>query len=149
ILAVRPAIVPPARPATLAEPARGEIAFEAVRFAYPSRPEIPVLDGVTFAARPGEKLAIVGSSGAGKSTVFHLILRFYDPLAGTISFDGAPLAEVDPLALRRRIALVPQDPVIFAASIRENIRFGRPQASDAEVERAAALAHAVEFITRL
>ena len=97
----------------------------------------------------GEKVAIVGPSGAGKSTVFHLILRFYDPASGVVRFDGTPLVDVDPVALRRRIALVPQDAVIFAASIRENIRFGRPEASDAEVERAAELAHALEFISRL
>jgi ATP-binding cassette subfamily B protein len=149
ILNVRPAIVPPARPAELPQPPRGELSFENVRFAYPARPEISVLDGVSFAVRRGEKLAIVGPSGAGKSTIFHLILRFYDPISGTVTFDGVPLTAVDPVALRRRIALVPQDAVIFATSIRENIRFGRPEASDAEVERAAELAHAVEFISRL
>jgi ATP-binding cassette subfamily B protein len=149
ILNVRPAIVPPARPAELPQPPRGELSFENVRFAYPSRPEIAVLDGVSFAVRRGEKLAIVGPSGAGKSTVFHLILRFYDPISGRVTFDGTPLTEVDPVALRRRIALVPQDAVIFATSIRENIRFGRPEASDAEVERAAELAHAAEFIGKL
>jgi ATP-binding cassette subfamily B protein len=149
ILNVRPAIVPPTRPAELPQPPRGELSFENVHFAYPSRPEISVLDGVSFAVRRGEKLAIVGPSGAGKSTVFHLILRFYDPISGTVTFDGVPLTAVDPVALRHRIALVPQDAVIFATSIRENIRFGRPEASDAEVERAAELAHAVEFIGRL
>jgi ATP-binding cassette, subfamily B, bacterial len=149
ILNVRPVIVAPTRPALLPEPSRGEIAFADVRFAYPSRPESAVLDGVSFAVRRGEKLAIVGPSGAGKSTVFHLILRFYDPASGVVRFDGTPLVDVDPVALRRRIALVPQDAVIFAASIRENIRFGRPEASDAEVERAAELAHALEFISRL
>jgi ATP-binding cassette subfamily B protein len=149
ILNVRPVIVAPTRPALLPEPSRGEIAFADVRFAYPSRPESAVLDGVSFAVRRGEKLAIVGPSGAGKSTVFHLILRFYDPATGVVRFDGTPLVDVDPVALRRCIALVPQDAVIFAASIRENIRFGRPEASDAEVERAAELAHALEFISRL
>ena len=149
ILNVRPVIVAPTRPALLPEPSRGEIAFADVRFAYPSRQESAVLDGVSFAVRRGEKLAIVGPSGAGKSTVFHLILRFYDPASGVVRFDGTPLVDVDPVALRRRIALVPQDAVIFAASIRENIRFGRPEASDAEVERAAELAHALEFISRL
>jgi ATP-binding cassette subfamily B protein len=108
-----------------------------------------VLDGVSFAVRRGEKVAIVGPSGAGKSTIFHLILRFYDPVSGAVRVDGVPLPDVDPTALRRRIALVPQDAVVFAATIRENIRFGRPDASDAEVERAAKLAHAVEFIDRL
>jgi ATP-binding cassette subfamily B protein len=149
ILNVRPAIVKPARPATLPQPVRGEIAFADVRFSYPARPSVPVLDGVSFSVRQGEKVAIVGPSGAGKSTIFHLILRFYDPLSGTITFDGVPLTDVDPLALRRQIALVPQDAVVFAASVRDNIRFGRPDANDQEVERAAELAHAREFIARL
>jgi len=149
ILRVRPVIVPPARPTALPEPPRGEIAFADVRFFYPSRPESLVLDGVSFRVRPGEKVAIVGPSGAGKSTIFHLILRFYDPTSGVITFDGMPLVDVEPLALRRRIALVPQDTAIFAASIGENIRFGRPDASEAAVQHAAELAHAVEFIARL
>ncbi len=144
-----PAIVSPARPVALPAPARGEVAFSDVRFAYPTRPGIFALDGVSFRVRRGEKLAIVGPSGAGKSTIFHLILRFYDPVTGVVTFDGVPLTDVDPLALRQRIALVPQDAVVFAASIADNIRFGRPQASDAEVERAAELAHALEFIGRL
>jgi ATP-binding cassette subfamily B protein len=149
ILNVRPAIVPPARPLALPEPPRGEVAFADVRFCYPARPTSPVLDGLSFGVRQGEKVAIVGPSGAGKSTVFHLILRFYDPSSGVITFDGGPLLDVDPLELRRRIALVPQDAVVFAASIRDNIRFGRPDASDAEVERAAELAHVLEFISLL
>jgi len=149
ILRVRPVIVPPARSTALPEPPRGEIAFADVRFSYPSRPESLVLDGVSFRVRPGEKVAIVGPSGAGKSTIFHLILRFYDPTSGVITFDGLPLVDVEPLALRRRIALVPQDTAIFAASIGENIRFGSPEASEAAVQRAAELAHAVEFIARL
>ncbi len=149
ILGVHPAITAPAQMVVLAQPPRGEVSFADVCFAYPARPAVPVLDGVSFAVRRGEKVAIVGPSGAGKSTIFHLILRFYDPAAGVIRFDGAPLPDVDPLALRRRIALVPQDAVVFAASVRENIRFGRPEASDAQVERAAELAHALEFIDRL
>jgi ATP-binding cassette subfamily B protein len=149
LMNVRPQIEAPARPVALPEPARGEIGFEGVRFAYPARPESLVLDGVTLRVRRGEKVAIVGPSGAGKSTIFHLILRFYDPDAGTISFDGVPLREVDPAALRRRVALVPQDTAIFAASVADNIRFGRPDASDAEVARAAELALASEFIGRL
>ena len=149
ILNVRPAIVAPARPVALPRPTRGEIAFADVRFSYPARPASPALESVSFAVRRGEKVAIVGPSGAGKSTIFHLLLRFYDPVSGVVSFDGVPLAEVDPLALRRHIALVPQDTVVFAASVRENIRFGRPEASDAEVERAAELAHALEFINLL
>jgi ATP-binding cassette subfamily B protein len=149
ILNLRPAIVPPPRPMALPQPPRGEVAFADVRFSYPARPGSPVLDGVSFDVRQGEKLAIVGPSGAGKSTIFNLILRFYDPSSGAIKFDGMPLVAVDPLALRRRIALVPQDAVIFAASIRDNIRFGRPGATDAEVERAAEFAHALEFISLL
>ncbi len=149
ILNISPVIVAPARPTALPEPPRGEVAFADVRFAYPSRPETLVLDGVSFKVRRGEKIAIVGPTGAGKSTIFHLILRFYDPVSGAVTLDGVPLAQADPLALRRHIALVPQETVIFAASITDNIRFGRPQASDAEVERAAELALASEFIDRL
>jgi ATP-binding cassette, subfamily B, bacterial len=149
ILNVRSAIVPPAKPLALPQSARGEVAFANVSFAYPSRPENLVLDRVSFEIKRGEKVAIVGPSGAGKSTIFHLILRFYDPASGVIRFDGTPIAEVDPQALRARIALVPQDAVIFAASVRDNIRFGRPHASDAQVERAAELAVASEFISRL
>ena len=149
IMSVKPTIKVPERPIPLPEPARGEIAFERVSFTYPTRPETPVLDAVSLRVRPGEKVAIVGPSGAGKSTIFHLILRFYDPTSGTITFDGVPVADADPLALRRHIALVPQDTVIFAASIADNIRFGRPEASDADVKRAAELALASEFINRL
>jgi ATP-binding cassette subfamily B protein len=149
IIDVKPVIEPPERPLALPAPARGEVAFDSVRFAYPGHPETFVLDGVSFRVRPGEKVAIVGPSGAGKSTIFHLILRFYDPTSGTITFDGVPLTAVDPFALRRRIALVPQDTAIFAASVADNIRFGRPEASDAEVAQAAELALASEFIRRL
>ena len=149
IMSVQPEIKPPERPVPLPEPARGEIAFDRVSFAYPTRRDTLVLDGVSLRVRPGEKVAIVGPSGAGKSTIFHLILRFYDPTSGTISFDGVPVADTDPLALRRHIALVPQDTVIFAASISDNIRCGRPEANDADVKRAAELALASEFINRL
>ena len=149
ILAVPSIIVAPAQPTALAQPARGEVSFSDVHFAYPGRPENAVLDRVTFTVAPGEKVAIVGPSGAGKSTIFHLILRFYDPLSGRIRFDGVPLRKLDPHTLRRQIALVPQEAVVFAASARENIRFGRPEASDAEVERAADLALSREFIDRL
>jgi ATP-binding cassette subfamily B protein len=110
---------------------------------------VRVLDGISLRVRPGEKVALVGPSGAGKSTIFHLLLRFYDPTSGTITFDGVPLIDADPFALRQRIALVPQDPVVFGGSIGENILFGRPQASDAEVAKAADLALATEFIRRL
>src|SRR5580692_2858983 len=109
ILAIKPAILPPAQPLTLPMPPRGEAAFEDVRFSYPTRPNISALNGVSFRVRQGEKLAIVGPSGAGKSTIFHLLLRFYDPSAGRITFDGMRLADLDPADLRARIALVPQD----------------------------------------
>jgi ATP-binding cassette subfamily B protein len=120
-----------------------------VHFAYPARPDAPVLDGVSFAVKPGEKVAIVGPSGAGKSTVFHLLLRFYDANSGTIALDGVRVSDADPRALRSRVALVPQDVAIFAASIAENIRFGRPDATDADIAHAAELAAAAEFIDRL
>jgi ATP-binding cassette subfamily B protein len=147
ILRVKPVITTLAQAKELPEPPRGELRFEEVRFAYPDRPQL--LDGISFAVARGEKIAIVGPSGAGKSTIFHLALRFYDPASGTIRFDGVPVREVDVFALRRRIALVPQDAVVFAASVTDNIRFGRPDATDAEVERAAELALATEFIRYL
>jgi ATP-binding cassette, subfamily B, bacterial len=149
LLAVEPGIKAPPQPVALPQPVRGEVAFEAVRFAYPARPETFVLDGVSLAIKQGEKVAIVGPSGAGKSTLFHLVLRFYDVASGRVSFDGVRVADCDPHELRRRIALVPQDVAVFAASVGDNIRFGRPEASDAEVARAAELAGAAEFINRL
>jgi ATP-binding cassette, subfamily B, bacterial len=149
ILRVRPEITAPSKPHALPRPARGDVAFDDVSFAYPARADISAVDHVSFSVRAGEKVAIVGPSGAGKSTLFHLLLRFYDPASGSISFDGVPIKSTDPQAFRGQIALVPQDPVVFAASARENIRFGRPEADDAEVERAAELAHAAEFIRRL
>jgi ATP-binding cassette, subfamily B, bacterial len=149
LLRIQPAIAAPAAPRALPQPARGDVGFDHVSFAYPTRPDVLAVDGVSLSVAAGEKVAIVGPSGAGKSTLFHLLLRFYDPKSGAISFDGVPIRSVDPQALRARIALVPQDSVVFAASARENIRFGRPDASDAEVERAADLAHATEFIRHL
>ena len=149
LLAVEPEITAPPQPVALPSPARGDVAFDAVRFAYPTRPDVFVLDGVSFHVTPGEKVAIVGPSGAGKSTVFHLLLRFYDPAAGTIAFDGVRVRDADPRDVRRRIALVPQDVAIFGASIADNIRFGEPDATDADIKRAAELAAAAEFIERL
>jgi len=149
ILRVKSQIAAPASPRALPVPARGDVSFEDVRFAYPSRPDTAAVDGVSFTVRAGEKVAIVGPSGAGKSTLFHLLLRFYDPASGVISLDGVPIKAADPQAVRGRIALVPQDSVAFATSARENIRFGRPDATTAEVERASDLAHATEFIRRL
>jgi ATP-binding cassette subfamily B protein len=149
ILAIKPAITRPPHPLALPSPSRGEIAFEDVRFSYPTRANVSALNGVSFQVRQGEKVAIVGPSGAGKSTIFHLILRYYDPVAGRITFDGVRLADLDPADLRARIALVPQDSVMFATSVGDNIRFGRPGASDADVARAAELANAGAFIAAL
>src|SRR5947208_760570 len=149
ILRVKSQITAPPQPVTLPQPARGDVGFENVSFAYPARPDVIAVDNVSLAVKAGEKVAIVGPSGAGKSTLFHLLLRFYDPARGAISLDGVPVRSADPVDVRSRIALVPQDSVVFAASARENIRFGRPDASDAEVERAADLAHATEFLRRL
>src|SRR6266702_305692 len=149
ILHVQPEISAPVSPRALPVPARGEVGFDHVSFSYPARPDVNVLDAVSFTVRPGEKVAIVGPSGAGKSTIFHLLLRFYDPRNGAISLDGVPVRSADPRDFRARIALVPQESTVFAATARENIRFGRPGATDAEVERAAELAHAAEFIRRM
>ena len=148
LLAIEPVIQPPARPVTLPVPPRGEVRFEHVRFVYPTREDGRVLEDVSFHVSPGEKVAIVGPSGAGKSTIFHLLLRFYDPIAGAIYFDGIRVCDVDPEQLRRRIALVPQDAVVFAASVADNIRFGRPDASDRDVKRAAELALVDEFVAQ-
>ena len=149
IMAVQPAIRSPARPIALPKPANGDVAFHHVSFSYPGRPNVPVLENLSFGVRPGEKLALVGPSGAGKSTIFQLILRFYDPVSGNITFDGVRLTDADPAALRSRIALVPQDSIVFATSVRDNIQFGRPDATEAEIEKAAEAAHAAEFIRRL
>jgi ATP-binding cassette subfamily B protein len=144
-----PMIVAPERPVPLPTPGRGEIRFENVTFRYPSRPESAALADFDVSIRPGETVAFVGPSGAGKSTVFQLLLRFYDPSAGRIRIDGVDIATADPEQVRRRIGLVPQDTVLFATSAQENIRYGRPEASDAEVEAAARAAAADEFIRRL
>ncbi len=149
LLAIEPVITRPPQPQALPLPARGEVAFGDVDFAYPTRLQHPTLHGVTFQVRQGEKVAIVGPSGAGKSTIFHLLLRFYDPSAGRITLDGVQLCDLDPADLRARIALVPQDSVMFATSVRDNIRFGRLDASDAEIAHAAQLAHAEGFIAAL
>ncbi|BBF94624.1 ABC transporter [Blastochloris tepida] len=149
LLSIKPAIRQPERPVALPKPALGVVAFDAVRFAYPTRADAPVLDGISFTVRPGERVALVGPSGAGKSTVFHLLLRAYDPLSGTVKLDGVALTDADPRDVRRHIALVPQDVDIFAATVAENIRIGRPDASDDEVRRAADLAAADEFVAKL
>ena len=149
LLAAEAEIRPPAQPQPLPEPARGTVDFDEVTFHYPSRPDTPALDAFTLHVRAGERVALVGPSGAGKTTVFQLLLRFYDAERGSVRLDGMDLREVDPRAARQRLALVPQDPVIFAASVRDNVRYGRPGASDADVLAACEAAYATEFIERL
>ena len=139
----------PETPLSLPQPVRGEITFENVHFAYPSRPGVAALDGVNLRIAPGETVAVVGPSGAGKTTIIQLIQRFYDPDSGAICLDGMRVDGLTRDAFRKHIALVPQDPVIFAASARENIRFGRPDATDAEIEVAAQAAAAHDFIEAL
>ena len=147
VLAERPAVTAPATPLPL-PPARGRIEFRDVTFRYPTRPDRSALDGFSLAVEPGETVALVGPSGAGKTTVLQLLLRFYDPQSGRILLDGADIARLDPAALRGRLGLVPQDPVIFSATARENIRFGRPDATDAEIA-AAMRAAAADFLEAL
>ncbi len=149
ILTAEDPVADPAAPLALPRPVRGEIALQDVVFRYPARPETSALDGVSLQVAPGETVALVGPSGAGKSTVLHLLMRFYDPQAGRITLDGIDLRHMARADFRRALALVPQDPVIFAASARDNIRFGRPDASDAEVESAARAAAAHDFIAAL
>ena len=149
ILAIEPLIAAPAVPTPLPSPAAGRITFERVGFAYPTRDRDAVVHDLSFNVRPGERVAIVGPSGAGKTTLFQLLTRFYDPTAGHIRVDGVDIRDADPAAVRGRIALVPQDPAIFSSSIADNIRFGRPSASDAEVRRAAERAAAWGFIAAL
>ena len=149
LLGARPAIAAPARPAHLPARATGRIRFEQVRFCYPSRPQSPALVDYSLAIAPGETLAFVGPSGAGKSTAFQLLLRFYDPQAGRILIDGVDLARLGPEELRSQIALVPQDTVLFGTTARENISYGRPGASAAEIEAAAEAAAADGFLRAL
>lgn len=150
LLHARPVIVSPARPAKAAVPAAGSaVSFEGVSFHYPSRPGTPALRDFSLAVAPGETVALVGSSGAGKSTVFQLLLRYYDPQSGRIALDGTSLAALSLDELRTRIGLVPQDAVIFSASALENIRYGRPDASVEEVHAAARAAFADGFLKAL
>ncbi len=149
LLVESPGIVAPASPRALPATVRGEIAFDDVTFHYPMRPDLPALDRFSLRVAPGETVALVGPSGAGKSTVFSLLLRFHDPQSGTVAMDGVDIRDVDPAALRERIALVPQSPTIFAASARDNIRYGRLDADDTAVEAAARSAEAHEFLSEL
>jgi ATP-binding cassette subfamily B protein len=147
VLDTRPGISAPSLPAP--RPPHTEIAFDTVNFAYPARPATPALDRFSLTVSQGERVALVGPSGAGKTTVLALLLRFYDPQLGSVRIGGTDLRDYDPQALRRLIAVVPQDPVIFAASVLDNVRYGRPEASRAEAERACEQAFALEFIHRL
>jgi ATP-binding cassette subfamily B protein len=149
LLATTPRIEAPAVARPLPLPARGEIAFEDVTFHYPSRPGTAALERFSLAVAPGEAVALVGPSGAGKTTVFQLLLRFYDPSSGRVRVDGVDAREADPRELRRRIAVVAQDPVIFATTVLENVRYGRPEASDDEVREALQAAFAWDFVERL
>jgi len=139
----------PAQPAVLPRPVRGAVSFEGVRFHYPSRPGQSALEGISLNVAPGETVALVGPSGAGKTTIIQLLMRFYDPQAGAIRLDGVDIRELERTDLRSTMALVPQDPVIFGTTARENIRFGRLDATDAEIEQAARAAAAHEFIAAL
>jgi ATP-binding cassette subfamily B protein len=139
----------PAAPVALPRPAQGAVAFEGVTFRYPARPETSALDGITLRVNPGETVALVGPSGAGKTTILQLLLRHYDPDAGAVTLDGIDLRDMDRTDFRQAIALVPQDPVIFADTARANIRFGRPDATDAQVEAAARAAAAHDFLAAL
>ena len=149
LLSTEPAIRAPTSPMALPVPPRGDVRFDAVSFRYPSRPDVSALDGFDLDIPAGGTVALVGPSGAGKTTVFQLLLRFYDPQGGRVLLDGVALPDADPMAVRARIGLVPQEPVIFSADAMENIRYGRPDAGDDEVRAAADAAAATEFLDRL
>jgi ATP-binding cassette subfamily B protein len=149
LLATAPQVTAPAAPRPLPQPPRGTVEFRNVRFVYPTRPDVSALNGVTFRIAKGETVALVGPSGAGKSTIFNLILRFYDAQSGQVLVDGLPVADVDPHALRSRIALVPQETALFDDTVLENIRYGRSDAGVDDVQRAALAAHAHGFVLGL
>tara|TARA_R110000868_G_scaffold162903_1_gene394440 strand:- start:2452 stop:4146 length:1695 start_codon:yes stop_codon:yes gene_type:complete len=149
LLKTEPAIAAPANPVVMPAKHQGHVSFEDVCFNYPARPDRSALSGFSLQVKPGETVALVGPSGAGKTTVFQLLLRFYDPASGTIKIDNVDIRTADPVSVRERIGLVAQDPVIFAANAWENIRYGRPDATDDDVRAAADAAHATEFLDRL
>jgi ATP-binding cassette subfamily B protein len=149
LLVAQPTIAPPERPETLPEPARGSLSFRGVTFAYPTRPEDPALQGFNLEVEPGETVAVVGPSGAGKSTIFQLAERFYDPQAGSVRLDGVPLTSLDPAQVRKRMALVPQDGVLFSANARDNLRYGNWDAGDDAIWEAARAANAEQFLRDL
>ncbi|MFZ9012859.1 MAG: ABC transporter transmembrane domain-containing protein [Alphaproteobacteria bacterium] len=146
LLVEEPMIKSPDNPVNPSKPSKGDISFEDVSFNYPARPETPALHKISFTIQSGETVALVGPSGAGKTTIFQLLLRFYDPQTGTIMLDGIETSAMDPPALRGNFGFVPQEPAIFSTTVAENIRFGRPDASDLEVRAAAEAAAALEFI---
>lgn len=149
LLAERPEIAPPAHPVALPQPPQGRVAFEHVEFRYPTRRDVAALHDFSLTVEPGETLAVVGPSGAGKSTLFQLLQHFYQPSAGRLLVDGVDLAQADPAAVRARIAMVPQETVIFGTSARDNLRYGRWDADDAQVWAAAEAAHAADFLRAL
>ncbi|KJZ20602.1 ATP-binding cassette domain-containing protein [Loktanella sp. S4079] len=149
LLTMEDTVQDPEQPASVTAPVTGALQFDDVHFSYPSRSDIPALHGVNLDIQPGETVALVGPSGAGKSTMIHLVQRFYDPQIGAVRLDGQDLRDMERTEFRKHIALVPQDPVIFADTARENIRFGRPNATDAEVEEAAKAAAAHDFLSAL
>ncbi|MBA2466812.1 MAG: ATP-binding cassette domain-containing protein, partial [Sphingomonas sp.] len=149
LMRARAEIRAPANPVALPEPGRGALSFQAVCFRYPTRPDDKAVNGIDLSIAPGETVAVVGPSGAGKSTLFQLALRFYDPQEGRVTLDGVDLRDADPAAIRRRIAFVPQESVLFAASARDNLRYGRWDASDEDIRDAARAANADEFIVKL
>lgn len=149
LLAERPSIHAPAHPVVLPQPAEGRVSFQNVSFRYPSRPDLPAIRDISLEAAPGERVAIVGPSGAGKSTLFQLVQRFYDPEAGAVLMDGVDLRQADPADVRARIAVVPQEAVIFSGTARANILYGRPDADEDEIWAAARAANAADFLRAL
>ena len=148
LLAVEPIIAAPTAPTAFPTP-RGEVRFDKVTFNYPARPDAAALNDVSFSIKQGERIAIVGPSGAGKTTLFQLLLRFYDPQQGTVSLDGIDIRTADPREVRARIAMVPQDPVIFSTNAWQNIAYGKPDATKEEIIAAAQAAHADDFLSVL
>ncbi|MGB5077011.1 MAG: ABC transporter transmembrane domain-containing protein [Sphingorhabdus sp.] len=149
LMAAEPDIAPPAKPVALPQPPRGQVSFEAVKFRYPTRPEVAALENFTLKVNPGETVAVVGPSGAGKSTLFQLAQRFYDPESGVIRVDGVALTSADPAEIRGRMAYVPQETVLFAASARDNLRYGNWLADDDAIWQAAQQANAADFLREL
>ena len=149
LLGEQPGIAAPANPIALPQPAQGRVEFDSVTFRYPTRPDVSALGDFSLSIEPGETVAVVGPSGAGKTTIFQLIQRFYDPASGEVRVDGVALPDADPADVRERIAMVPQETVIFAASARDNLRYGRWDADDAALWAAAEAANAAEFLRKL